>query len=807
MTSTTRYPHSSHSPRTDRPPSPNVDENDFPEHEHAEPENSYDSKKYHPYLNGIPCDEHGQDLPPNSPPPSFPPQNENAWAPFEDEVQFRIADFLFQKVEMSQGDINHLMELWNLSMLDHDAFGPFQNHDDMYKAIDEIQLGSAPWKCFICPPDPDLPPSAPDWQCQSYQVWYRDPTVLIANMLANPDFAKEFETTPYIHLGPDGNDKTTVSVATGNVKYHPAYISIGNILNRAWRAHRNAVIPFAFLAIPKSDRKYDNDVQFRNFKCKLYHASLAAILHSLKPGMTTPVVQRCPDGHFRRIIYDLAAYIADYPEQVLLAGVMSGWCVKCTALASDLDKPAGLCSREHTEMLRQEFSQDSGFDVYSSHSDIHEMLTSDLLHQIIKGSFKDHLIEWVGEYLEMTQWTGDDSKALMKVYLAAIADYVDDEIVRTFAAFLDFCYLVRRSDIDENTLFSISEAVGRFQHHRKIFITMGIRDDFNLPCQRAMIHYVQHIIEFGVPNGLCSSITESRHITAVKKPWHCSNRYQALSQMLLTNQQLDKLNALRSELVQSGLIPPTHAPPPDPFETGDEDSGPVDDEHLLAHVYRAQTRERGYPRDIDVLAQHIKQPLLTELTRRFLYEQLYDAPADLIDIDMCPFINSNVYVYHSAVTCFYAPSDISGIRGMHQERVHSMPSWYGHVRHDCDFVVENEDRAGFWGMSVVHILLFFSFVHDGIKYPCALVHWFKKHGQWPDTITGMWIVKPDHRGRDQHPWVSVVHLDSLLHGAHLLPVFGHRSMPLNFHYSYSLDCFQAFYVPVNIDHHANEIVF
>lgn len=43
--------------------------------------------------------------------------------------------------------------------------------------------------------------------------------------------------------------------------------------------------------------------------------------------MTTPEAVRCPDGHFRRAIYGLGPYIADYPEQVLVAGVVYGWCV------------------------------------------------------------------------------------------------------------------------------------------------------------------------------------------------------------------------------------------------------------------------------------------------------------------------------------------------------------------------------------------------------------------------------------------------------------------------------------------------
>ena len=55
-------------------------------------------------------------------------------------------------------------------------------------------------------------------------------------------------------------------------------------------------------------------------------------------------------------------------------------------------------------------------------------------------------------------------------------------------------------------------------------------------------------------NGLCSSIMESKHIKAVKEPWRRSSRFDALCQMLLSNQCTDKLAAARADFKRWGML-------------------------------------------------------------------------------------------------------------------------------------------------------------------------------------------------------------------------------------------------------------
>lgn len=129
------------------------------------------------------------------------------------------------------------------------------------------------------------------------------------------------------------------------------------------------------------------------------------------------------------------------------------------------------------------------------------------------------------------------------------------EMICALRAFLDFCYLVRRNGHDRSTLQKLQSSLADFHEHCEIFVKTGVQSKNTWPIrQHSMVHYIHSIQSFGSPNGLCSSITESKHIKAVKKPWRRSNRYNALKQMLVINSRSDKLRSAYNRFKSLGML-------------------------------------------------------------------------------------------------------------------------------------------------------------------------------------------------------------------------------------------------------------
>jgi len=198
--------------------------------------------------------------------------------------------------------------------------------------------------------------------------------------------------------------------------------------------------------------------------------------------------------------------------------------------------------------------------------------------------------------------------------------------------------------------------------------------------------------------------------------------------------------------------------------------------------------------------------------RRFLYEQMHPG-TDLSGMDVglqdCPRFSGRFSVFDSAVATYYLPSDTLGQAGVYRERIRATPARRRDhstiPRYDCILVATDATPSGLSSMQVARVRLLLSITHLNSIIPCALVDWFVSEGNSPDPVTGMWVVKPEHTANNRRS-SSIIHLDSVLRGIHLLPVHKKRVVAQAHSYSRSLDVYRRFYVNKYIDYHAFETV-
>ena len=123
-----------------------------------------------------------------------------------------------------------------------------------------------------------------------------------------------------------GSDKTLASNATGQNEFHPLYLLPGNIKNAVRRAHRDAVIPIAFLAIPKS--------MFRSVNFQIHSHRISRLMkrrnEHVVPFISTSIVTRITKGNPQpsSTIHDQARH-CDVPRWPLLKGGIHAWTLYC----------------------------------------------------------------------------------------------------------------------------------------------------------------------------------------------------------------------------------------------------------------------------------------------------------------------------------------------------------------------------------------------------------------------------------------------------------------------------------------------
>lgn len=346
-----------------------------------------------------------------------------------------------------------------------------------------------------------------------------------------------------------------------------------------------------YLPVGKFDHIIDDDER-REARHRLFHECMAILLQHLKEAGRTGVYMRCADSSIRRIYPLVAMYVADYPEQCLIAGTQESRCPIC--MVSYKDRPNlqpepilrtsestlpilayrarhGLSSKDFIDLgLRPIWP----FWANLPHCSIFETFSPDVLHQLHKGLFKDHLVKWCTMILgshavdarfshmpegscirhfhngisHLKQTTGKEHREMEKVFVGVLAGS-HARVIKAARALLDFIYISHYSSITESDLNSLHTALVTFHNEKDVFTNcLGQYGFEGIAKLHAVEHYIFFIRKLGVPDGSSSEPYEHSHINFAKEGYAASNRVKPLKQMTIYLQRKDAIRLWTSHL-------------------------------------------------------------------------------------------------------------------------------------------------------------------------------------------------------------------------------------------------------------------
>ncbi len=364
------------------------------------------------------------------------------------------------------------------------------------------------------------------------------------------------------------SDKTNLSRFSGDKQAWPVYLGIANVsksVRRKPTAH--AMVLVGYIPVCKLDCFTKNKRSDAGYQ--LFHECMRKILEPLKEAGTNGLDMVCADGFICTIFPILSTYIADYPEQCLVACCKESACPQCTvnprlrgdyrvnSVLRDPEKTLTAIEEKVAKGRSESFKEQSlrrvnPFWKDLPHCDIFTCFTPDILHQLHKGIFKDHISAWATEsmaggedevdecFKAMTphpdlrhfkrgisltsQWTGTEHKNMEKVFLGVLAGATEPRIVSAVRGVLDFIYYAHFETHTNDSLQLMDDAWERFHLNKDVFEDLGIRKHFNISKLHNVKHYMDSIRSHGSADGSNTEGTERLHIDLAKMGYQAGNK-------------------------------------------------------------------------------------------------------------------------------------------------------------------------------------------------------------------------------------------------------------------------------------------